>query len=181
MANPLSVKRPAAFFDRDGVLNFDDGFTFRQKDFTWTPGALAALRICHQRGFHCFIVSNQGGISRGLYSVHDVYILTEWIHNQVKEAGGYIDHSYFCPHHPDGHVPPWNQLCLCRKPAPGMILQAMADFPILKPGSFLIGDRQTDMQAAAAAGILGVLWSDPSADLATRVDALTQKDSQVYC
>lgn len=170
---PLSdpkTARPAAFLDRDGVLNFDRGYPHRPDQIDWIAGAAAAVRLLNRRGYRVFVVTNQGGVARGYYGEQDVRALHRWMADRLAESGARVDAFYYCPHHPTEGVPPYRIACDCRKPRPGMLLQAMADWPVRREGSFLIGDRETDLAAADAAGIPGHLF--PGGDLAAFVARL---------
>lgn len=143
----------AAFFDRDGVINVDHAYVHKQEEFVWIPGILSAAATLHNAGYLLVVVTNQSGIARGMYSENDFSSLTQWMEEQFAEAGAPIAHTYFCPHHPDGIVPRYRTSCTCRKPQPGMILQAAEDFDIDLSQSILFGDSPRDIEAALAAGI----------------------------
>jgi D-glycero-D-manno-heptose 1,7-bisphosphate phosphatase len=151
------LKKPAAFFDRDGVLNHDDGYTYRIADFSWKIGAREAILMCNQLGILVFVVTNQAGIARGLYNEEAVEMLHTWMNTDLREIGAHIDDFRFCPHHPKGVVPALSTVCKCRKPAPGMINDLLASWPVEKRRSFLVGDKPSDVEAARAAGISGHL------------------------
>lgn len=151
-------RRRAAFFDRDGVLNEDVGFAHRPDQIAWMPGAREAVKRLNDAGFLVFVVTNQGGVARGLYSEEHVRTLHRWMQEELRAVGAHVDDFYHCPHHPDHGEPPYRTDCRCRKPEPGMLLQAMAEWPVEPQGSFLIGDRETDVQAAQRAGIEGMLY-----------------------
>lgn len=157
-AIPASRRRKAAFFDRDGVLNEDIGFAHRPDQITWMPGAREAVKRLNDAGFLVFVVTNQGGVARGLYSEEHVRTLHRWMQQELRAVGAHVDAFYHCPHHPDHGEPPYRTDCTCRKPEPGMLLQAMAEWPVEPKGSFLIGDRDTDVQSAQRAGIEGTLY-----------------------
>ena len=148
-----SLRRPAAFFDRDGVLNEDKDYVSLPGQVTWIDGAKDAIRKLNDEGHYVFVVTNQSGVARGYFDTNRVQALHAWMQQELREAGAHIDAFYFCPHHPDFTGP-----CDCRKPHPGMILQAMKEWPILKERSFLIGDKRRDVEAAERAGIRGVLF-----------------------
>jgi len=155
----VSRPRPGLFLDRDGVLNIDHGYVHKPADFDWVPGAKAAIRAANDAGWLVFVVTNQAGIARGYYSEADMHALHAWVQDELALAGAYIDQFYHCPYHPDGVVPEFTGNHPDRKPQPGMILRALADWPVDPTRSFLIGDRETDLQAAAAGGIAADLFT----------------------
>ena len=146
-------RNPAVFLDRDGVLNEDRGYVHRWADFVFLPGVVDALRMFGQLGYLLVIITNQSGIARGLYRESDVLALHDrmlsFLHGQGIEIAG----VYYCPHHPAGSVARYARTCSCRKPAPGMILRAAEEHHIDLASSVLIGDKVTDLEAGAAAGI----------------------------
>lgn len=154
----MPTPRPAAFLDRDGVINRDTGWVHRPDQVEWVVGALDAVRLLNGRGFHVFVVTNQAGVARGLYSEDDVRRLHAWMAGELARAGARIDEFAHCPHHPDHGEPPYRQACACRKPLPGMIEALIGRWPVARVGSFLVGDRETDLAAAAAAGLPGHLF-----------------------
>lgn len=159
MAGSLSpVARGAAFLDRDGVLNRDVGFAHRPEQIHWVDGAPEAVAMLNQKGLFVFIVTNQSGVARGLYSEDHVRSLHAWMNDELAKYGGRIDAFAYCPHFAEGEVAQYRKVCTCRKPAPGMLLQLMSDWPVRREQSFLIGDRDTDIQAAQAAGVPGYLF-----------------------
>jgi D-glycero-D-manno-heptose 1,7-bisphosphate phosphatase len=147
------MPRPAAFLDRDGVINVDHGYTYRIDDFEFVDGTLAAAARLHSMGFALVVVTNQSGIGRGLYTVADFDVLTDWMRAQFAAAGAPLAGVYWCPHHPVEAVGAYRRDCDCRKPAPGMLLAAMRDLDLDPARSVLFGDKRSDLEAAAAAGI----------------------------
>jgi len=145
--------RPAAFLDRDGVINIDHGYTVRVSEFHFVPGTLDACRALVQAGYALVVVTNQSGIGRGLYTEQDFHTLTHWMRTQFANAGAPLAGVYFCPHHPTQALPPYLCTCTCRKPAPGMLIQAAKELNLDLKRSLLFGDRASDLQAARAAGI----------------------------
>jgi D-glycero-D-manno-heptose 1,7-bisphosphate phosphatase len=150
--------RPAVFFDRDGVLNSDKGYIYRAVDFEWMPGAIEAVRDLNSRGFLVLVVTNQSGVARGYYSEADVAELHGWMNAELAKFEAHIDAFYYCPHLPDGSVEEYRRPCRCRKPLPGLILQAFDEWNIDQERSFLVGDKASDIQAAEAAGVRGFIF-----------------------
>jgi len=161
-------RRPAAFLDRDGVLNRDTGYVHCPEEFDWMPGAKRAVRYLNDRGYLVFVVTNQAGIARGYYRPDDVFSLHGWVNKKLKKSGAHIDRFYFCPHHPEAGDGEYTRVCDCRKPAPGMILAGLDEWPVDPAASFLIGDNQTDVEAAGRAGIRGNLFDGNNLYFAVR-------------
>jgi D-glycero-D-manno-heptose 1,7-bisphosphate phosphatase len=147
-----TAPRPALFLDRDGVINVDCGYVHRIEQIEFVPGIFELARFAAQMAWPIVIVTNQAGIGRGLYREADYQAVNQWICDRFSRERAPIAKAYHCPFHPDGigeyrldH--PW------RKPKPGMILQAAADLNLDITNSVMIGDRTSDVEAAAAAGI----------------------------
>ena len=154
----MPTLRPALFLDRDGVINRDKGYVSRVEDFDWIPGAADCIRNFKARGWFVFIVTNQSGIARGYYTEEDMQTLHKWMLETLQAEGAYIDKIYYCPYHNQGEIARYRKDSFNRKPKPGMLLQAMADFPVKRDSSFLIGDKDTDLEAARAAGVGAFLF-----------------------
>lgn len=150
--------KPAVFFDRDGVLNHDTGYLHRWDDFRWIDGARDAVRLCNDRGFLVFVVTNQAGVGRGYYREDDVRALHARMAEDLAGSGARIDDFEYCPHHPEAALDGYRRACACRKPAAGMIEALASRWPVDRPRSLMVGDRETDLAAAAAAGIPGYLF-----------------------
>ncbi len=147
----------AVFFDRDGVLNIDHGYVYKSEDWQWTPGAIQAIKWCNDNDFLVIVVTNQSGVARGYYSEADVVSLHTWVNEDLNRCEARIDAFYYCPHYPDGKVAEYAIECTCRKPQPGMLLAAIAKYDIDVEFSLMFGDKPSDIDAATAAGIRGVL------------------------
>lgn len=154
----LANKIKAVFFDRDGVLNVDKDYLHTIDDFEWIDGAKESIVFLTKNNYTVFVVTNQSGIARGFYTIDDMKKLHEYMLTEIKEAGGNIEKFYFCPHLPGGKVKEYAIECDCRKPKPGLLLQALREYAIDKEHSFLIGDKPRDVESAAAAGIKGYLY-----------------------
>ncbi|MEG2516672.1 MAG: HAD family hydrolase [Acidaminococcaceae bacterium] len=153
---PLS---PAVFFDRDGVLNVDKAYLYKIEELEWIDGAKAAVAYLTQKGYRIFVVTNQSGIARGYYSVDAMHQLHQVMTAELAEAGGKVEKFYYCPHLPTGTVAEYAIACTCRKPQPGLLLQAFQEYQLDKEQSFLIGDKDRDVASAVAAGIKGYLYT----------------------
>ena len=156
---PESPHRPALFLDRDGVLNEDRGYVCRWEDFRWIEGARETVAAFNRAGWLVFVVTNQSGVGRGYYSEDEVHALHRRMDADLAEMGARIDAYYLAPHHPEAAIeayrhpdPP------LRKPNPGMILLALSEWPVDRERSLLVGDKPSDMEAAARAGVRAALF-----------------------
>lgn len=148
----------AILFDRDGTLTEDKGYTFRPEALRFLPGAIDAIRAVNAAGWRAIIVTNQSGVARGMFTEADVWRFHAHMHAALAAEGAWIDAYYYCPFLADAPVaafadpdPP------DRKPNPGMILRAIADFGLDAAGCALIGDQPSDLEAAQRAGVSGFL------------------------
>lgn len=146
-------RRPAVFFDRDGVLNHDAGYTHRTEDFAWITGAIESVRIVNERDCYAFVVTNQAGVAHGHYNEADIRHLHDWMNRQLAAHGAHIDDFRYCPHHPEAAQAAYRTNCSWRKPGAGMLRDLLAHWPIDLERSILIGDKTTDLEAAAAIGL----------------------------
>jgi D-glycero-D-manno-heptose 1,7-bisphosphate phosphatase len=162
-------RRPAVFFDRDGTLNVDHGYTHRVEDLCWLPGARAAVRCVNRSGCFAFVVTNQAGVARGHYDLAQVDRFHARMDESLAECGAHIDEFRCSPYHPDAVVAAFRRHSECRKPKPGMIHDLAAAWPVDLSRSVLIGDRESDLAAAEAAGVRGSLYS--GGDLEALVEA----------
>lgn len=147
----MNHQQKAIFLDRDGVLNRERGeYTYRVEDFEILSDVGSCLKELSDAGYLLIVVTNQSGIAKGLYSKGDVEIVHNYLKNELKKFGVELAGVYFCPHHPDFGK------CLCRKPQSSMIERAMARFKIDASQSFLIGDKERDVEAGERVGVKGI-------------------------
>lgn len=146
-------KRPAAFIDRDGVINRDTGYVFRIDDFHLLPGVPEGLRCLQEAGFALVLVTNQAGIARGYYSEEQFELLTLHMVKLLQAEGISFTGIYYCPHHPNGIIEAYSTTCNCRKPSPGMLMLAAEELNLDLSTSVLIGDKRSDIEAGRAAGV----------------------------
>ncbi len=155
---PEQRRRPAVFLDRDGILNVDHGYVYAPDQVEWVPGAKEAVKLMNDVGYYMFVVTNQAGVAKGLYREEAIRALHRWMAQELAAAGASIDDWRYCPYHPEGSLAEYRAAHDWRKPNPGMLLDLFAHWPIEREGSFLIGDKISDIEAAEAAGIPGYLF-----------------------
>ena len=143
----------AVFLDRDDTLIRDRGYLSDPGGIEFLPGAPEAVRLLNEAGIPAILVTNQSGIARGYYGVDEFEALTDWMREQFASHGAALDGVYYCPHHPSEGAPPYRQVCRCRKPQPGLLLDAARDLGLDLTRSVLFGDKVSDLQSALAAGI----------------------------
>jgi len=163
------VRRPAAFLDRDGVLNVDHGYTHRPEQLEWIDGAPEAVRLLNEAGYFVFVVTNQSGIARGYYDEETVKSFHAHMQKDLASRGARVDAFYYCPHHPEGTIKALAVQCRCRKPGIGMLEQAASEHSVDRESSFLIGDKDEDMAAARAFNIRGIRFNFRADSLAALV------------
>ena len=152
-----SALRPAIFLDRDGTLNVDVGYLHALDQLELFPWTSEALRLLKHAGFALVVVTNQSGIARGLIAPGFVEEAHAEMRRRLQAAGADVDAIYFCPHHPGGSVKGLDIECRCRKPAPGMIEDAVRDLHIDLRRSWVIGDKWLDVQLGHAVGARSIL------------------------
>jgi D-glycero-D-manno-heptose 1,7-bisphosphate phosphatase len=148
-----TVTYRALFLDRDGVINIDRGYVHRPDQFILIPEIVETIKQFRLSGYLIIIVTNQGGIARGLYTEDEFIIFTQWIHAFLSNLGAPIDETYYSPFHPEAVIEKYRKVSNCRKPNPGMFFQAAADFNLELSKCTMIGDQETDITAARSAGL----------------------------
>ncbi|QQS03787.1 MAG: HAD family hydrolase [Fibrobacterota bacterium] len=138
----------ALFLDRDGVVNVEKNYVHRIEDFQFMDGIFDLCRSFRDRGYLLVIVTNQAGLARGFYTQAQFHALSDWMRGRFAEEGLVVSGIYHCPHHPS-----ITGDCLCRKPHPGMLLDAASDLDLDLPNCVLVGDKDSDLEAGRRAGL----------------------------
>lgn len=150
----MALHRRAVFLDRDGTICVDVPYCSRPEDFRLLTDAAEAVATLASHGLLIVVATNQSGIARGYFNRDALDSIHDRMRQQILAGGGRVDAVYYCPHHPD-------EGCSCRKPLPGMLLQASSDLDIDLHRSFLIGDKEADVKAGRAAGCKTILVAGP--------------------
>lgn len=144
---------PAAFVDRDGVINEERSHVHRVDDFVLLPGVVEGLMTLQSAGYRLVVVTNQSGIARGLYTHADYRVVTQHMQALLARRGVVLAGVYHCPHHPTAGLGDLRRVCDCRKPLPGLLLRAAAELGLDLSRSVLVGDRRSDIEAGRAAAL----------------------------
>ena len=150
-------KNIAVFLDRDGTINEEVGYLDSLEKLKMIPAAYEAIKLINLNGMKAVVISNQAGVAKGFFTEEFVHTVNKRLLALLKKKGAIIDKFYYCPHHPEEGKGVYLQKCHCRKPAPGMMLQAARELNIDLSRSYLVGDRFLDMEAAKNAGAKGIL------------------------
>jgi len=140
------MKTKALFLDRDGIVNLDHGYVYKIEDFEFIEGIFDLLHLFSKQGYLFFIVTNQSGIGRGYYTQEEFNTLTQWMLEQFEAQGITIEEVRYCPHTPQEH-------CKCRKPETGMVDAILERYTLDLGGSWMMGDKQSDIDLATNVGI----------------------------
>lgn len=176
------MTRKALFLDRDGVVNIDSGYVHEPNECVFIDDIFELVRAANRAGYAVVLVTNQAGIGRGYFPVSQFQAFTDWMLGEFLNRDARIDRVYYCPHHPEFGLGDYRQACDCRKPQPGMFVQARADLDLDMEGSLMIGDKLSDLEAAARAGVghrfllapIGEDGPDLPASLGSRIDSLSE-------
>lgn len=149
LTSPTLKKQKAVFFDRDGTINSDEGhyYIYKPEDFVFNPGVIEGMQKLKAAGYLLFVITNQGGIAKGIYTHEDVEKVHARMCEELSKQGVVIDKIYYCPHHESVKT------CVCRKPSPYMVNLAIEEFHIDKNKSWFVGDSSKDIKCAEAAGV----------------------------
>jgi D-glycero-D-manno-heptose 1,7-bisphosphate phosphatase len=158
----------ALFLDRDGVINIEKEYLYKIEDFEFIDGIFELCKYYQNLGYLIFVITNQSGIARKYYNEDDFNVLTQWMLGEFEKKDIIISKVYYCPHFPE-----ISGVCDCRKPKPGMFLQAKDEFNLDMPNSIMVGDKERDIEAAHNAGVVETyLYDDKKSvkfSLATKI------------
>ena len=156
MTENRSLRR-AVFLDRDGTVADEVGYVNHASRIRLLSGSAEAVKRIREAGFLAVVVTNQAGVARDYFEEFVVHQANRRLVELLEREGAALDGIYYCPHHPREGAPPYRQDCQCRKPRPGMLLQAAEDLGIDLTRSYMVGDGLVDVGAARAAGVLPVM------------------------
>jgi D-glycero-D-manno-heptose 1,7-bisphosphate phosphatase len=151
------MPHPAVFLDRDGTLNEEVGYVNHLERFVLLPQVGQAIRLLNEHGIKAVVITNQSGVARGYFPESLIHQVHQKMHDLLKKEGARVDGIYYCPHHPDIGIPPYRQKCRCRKPATGLVENAVKELDIDCSRSYVIGDRGVDIEFAPQIGAKGIL------------------------
>jgi len=147
----------AVFLDRDGTIIEDVGYLSNPQQIEFIPQSIEAIKLLNEAGYKVIVVTNQAGVARGYFTEDMLQTIDKTLQKQILRKGAYVDRIYYCPHHADHGIYPYNRECDCRKPNPGMLKKAAKDFDIDLSQSFMIGDKASDIGAGQNAGTKTIL------------------------
>lgn len=162
---PCWRRKSALLLDRDGVINVNHGYVHRDDQLEWIAGAPQAIKAANDAGYLVVVTTNQAGIARGYYDEEHFQAFMAYMNERLAEYGAHLDAWYFCPHHPTEGVGALRVACECRKPNPGMVQRAIADWNLDSARCVLVGDSASDVEAAEAAQVHGLLFDSEHARL----------------
>jgi D-glycero-D-manno-heptose 1,7-bisphosphate phosphatase len=149
--------KPAFFLDRDGTVSREVGYVNHPSRLELLPRTAAAISRARAAGYLCVLVTNQAGVARGYFPEEMIHETHQRLARMLATAGTELDGVYYCPHHPSTGEPPYRQECNCRKPRPGMLLDAARDLSIDIKASIMVGDKISDVEMGLAEGARGIL------------------------
>jgi D-glycero-D-manno-heptose 1,7-bisphosphate phosphatase len=146
-------KKPAVFLDRDGVINYDKGYTYKIKKYKFKSGVILGLKKIIKKNYNLFLVTNQAGIAKGKFTINQFIKLQKYIKEKLNSHGVFFSDVKYCPYHPDASIKKYRKNSFYRKPGNGMLKEIFKEWIINKKQSFMIGDSKTDYQCAKKSGI----------------------------
>ena len=168
--------KKALFLDRDGVVNIEKEYLYKIEDFEFINGIVDLCKYYINLGYIIVVVTNQSGIAREYYTQNDFEVLTSWMVDEFMKSGIKISKVYYCPHHPD-----ISGKCDCRKPNPGMLLDAQKDFDIDLNSSIIIGDKERDIEAGLNAGLReSYLFDESKKAINSKATKIVSKLSDIW-
>src|SRR4026207_745451 len=147
------MKRPALFMDRDGTISEEVGYVNHPSRFRLFPYSVDAIKLLNENGWLAIVVTNQAGVARGYFAEDVIINVHDQLGKDLEAASAKLDAIYYCAHHPSVGEPPYRFDCDCRKPKPGLIDRAAADFESDLERSWMVGDRYGDVELARNAGL----------------------------
>jgi len=171
----MEWKHAAVFLDRDGTLVHPSQYPAHPEDLRLYDGICPELQALQRAGFRLVVITNQSGIARGYFTESDLQVMHEYLRRELEGRGVFLDGIYHCPHHPEGVIPALSIRCECRKPQPGMVLQAAAELDLDLTRSWLVGDILDDVEAGNQAGCCTIL-----VDLGTEQPPRTRERSPAF-
>ncbi|MEZ8356732.1 D-glycero-alpha-D-manno-heptose-1,7-bisphosphate 7-phosphatase [Vibrio splendidus] len=154
-----------AFLDRDGVINREVNYLSRIEDFEFTENCISGMKRLIEHGYKIIIVTNQAGIARGYYTIHDYEVLTKWYQEELSKYGIDILDVLYCPHHKEGSVAEFSFECRCRKPNIGMLELASTKYDVDLNESIMVGDKESDILAGINFGLSKVYMVETGHDI----------------
>lgn len=151
------MKNIAVFLDRDGTVSEEVGYVNHLSRYKLFPWTIAAIKKLNEAKIKAILVTNQAGVARGYFTEDLIWKVHEQLSAELAKEGAYLDGIYYCPHHPSAGVPPYRANCECRKPKPGLILQAAQEHEIDLSRSFMVGDKYTDVELAQKAKVKSIM------------------------
>lgn len=151
------MKNIAVFLDRDGTVSEEVGYVNHLSRYKLFPWTIAAIKKLNEAKIKAILVTNQAGVARGYFTEDLIWKVHEHLSAELAKEGAYLDGIYYCPHHPSAGVPPYRANCECRKPKPGLILQAAQEHEIDLSRSFMVGDKYTDVELAQKAKVKSIM------------------------
>jgi D-glycero-D-manno-heptose 1,7-bisphosphate phosphatase len=150
-------RRNAVFLDRDGTICEEVGYIDSISRLELIPRSAAAIKLLNKRGLKVVMVTNQSGVARGFFPEEFLEKLHAELKRRLREEGASLDGIYYCPHHPEEGKAPYLQVCDCRKPAPGLLMQAARELDLDLSTSYMIGDHFSDVECGQGVGARGIL------------------------